>query len=85
MRDEAKTWWLSFGPNVASSYFFLKKIRVALESRTLISVPLLQTMTLNLLVPSVMLKVIAQTGRQANDAKNKLTLHFVKFNLLRKV
>ena len=38
MRDEAKTWWLVSGlnmPNVASSYFFffLKEIRVALESR----------------------------------------------------
>ena len=47
MRDEAKTWWLLSGPDVASSYFFLKKIRVALESRTLIWVPLLQAMTLN--------------------------------------
>ena len=48
MRDEAKTWWLFFGPDVASSYFFFfKEIRVALESRTLISVPLLQAMTLN--------------------------------------
>ena len=46
MKDEAKTWWLVSGPNVASSHFFLKKIRVALESRTLISVPLLQAMTL---------------------------------------
>ena len=46
MRDEAKTWWLFSGPDVASSYFFKKKIRVALESRTLISVPLLQAMTL---------------------------------------
>ena len=34
------------GPDVASSYFFKKKIRVALESRTLIWVPLLQAMTL---------------------------------------
>ena len=47
MRDEAKTWWLFFGPDVASSYFFLKKILVVLESRTLISVPVLVTFTLN--------------------------------------
>ena len=33
MRDEAKTWWLVSGCDVASSYFFFKKIRVALESR----------------------------------------------------
>ena len=33
MRDEAKTWWLVSGSDVASSYFFLKRIRVALESR----------------------------------------------------
>ena len=45
MRDEAKTWWLVSGPNVASSYFFSKKIRVALESRTLIWVPLVVTIT----------------------------------------
>ena len=32
MRDEVKTWWLVFRLDVASSYF-LKKIRVALESR----------------------------------------------------
>ena len=25
MRDEAKTWWLFSGPNVASSYFFKRK------------------------------------------------------------
>ena len=25
MRDEAKTWWLVFGPDVASSYFFFKE------------------------------------------------------------
>ena len=53
MRDEAKTWWLYSGPDVASSYFFfLKKIRVALESRTLIWVPLLQATTLNKNAPS---------------------------------
>ena len=47
MRDEAKTWWLVFGPEVVSSYFFFfKKIRVALESRTLIWVPLVVTITL---------------------------------------
>ena len=46
MRDEAKTWWLFSGPDVASSYFFQKKIGVVLESRTLIWVPLLQAMTL---------------------------------------
>ena len=45
MRDEAKTWWLVSGPDVASSFFFLKKIRVALESRTLIWVPLVVTIT----------------------------------------
>ena len=45
MRDTAKTWWLVSGPDVASSFFFLKKIRVALESQTFISVPLLQAMT----------------------------------------
>ena len=25
MRDEAKTWWLVSGPDVASSYFFKRK------------------------------------------------------------
>ena len=25
MRDEAKTWWLVSGSNVASSYFFIRK------------------------------------------------------------
>ena len=25
MRDEAKTWWLFSGPDVASSYFFKRK------------------------------------------------------------
>ena len=25
MREEAKTWWLVFGPDVASSYFFKRK------------------------------------------------------------
>ena len=60
MRDEAKTWWLFSGPDVASSYFFQKKIRVALESRTLISVPLLQVMTL-------------KSQNEANNA-NKITI-----------
>ena len=46
MRDEAKTWWLYSGPDVASSRFLKKKICVALESRTRICVPLLQAMTL---------------------------------------
>ena len=50
MRDEAKTLWLVSGPNVASSYFFLKKIRVALESRTLIWVPLVVAKTVNQIV-----------------------------------
>ena len=49
MRDEAKIWWLFSGPDVASSYFFFKKILVALESRTLIWVPLFQAMTLKIL------------------------------------
>ena len=49
MRDEAKTWWLFSGPDVASSWFFKRKSVVALESRTLIWVPLLQAMTLNII------------------------------------
>ena len=51
MREEAKTSMLFSGPDVASSYFFLKKIRVALESQTLISVPVLVTFTLNMKTP----------------------------------
>ena len=54
MRDEAKTWWLVCGPDVASSYFFFfffffffEKIPVALESQTLIWVLLVVTITLN--------------------------------------
>ena len=36
MRDEAKTWLLYSGPDVAPFYFFfkhVKEIRIALESR----------------------------------------------------
>ena len=38
---------------------FKKKIRVALESRTLIWVPLLQAMTLNILTSGKMIRAVA--------------------------
>ena len=45
MRDEAQTWW-SYWARCCIIVFFKKKTRLALESRTLIWVPLLQAMTL---------------------------------------
>ena len=45
IRDEAETWWLDFGPNVASSQFFLKE---NLHPTSITRVSVLLTVTVNM-------------------------------------
>ena len=53
MRDEVKTWWLFSGNDVEYDlFFFFKKIRVTLESRTVIWVAFLLTITVKNVTPN---------------------------------